>query len=201
MWTLERYVSLVLRFHEEDENFTCRLLARELPRLFHDRSPERQAEILAERPPLAGLPFWDALLTAVAEHLAVLHGRPVPEWADEPEGFLDPPQTRLRDPGCDYEARACAPPAFQRHGALIDPSELDPCGGERHEWIPGCWNWRVPQRPCPWKPDWRPPTVGEVKASEDALAAVYEQDKAERRAQLAVEDPELLAELIRDGLL
>ena len=55
----------------------------------------------------------------------------------------------------------------------------------------------LPQQPCPWNPDWRPPTAGDVKASEDALAAMYEQDKAERRAKLGVEDPEL----VRDGQL
>ena len=155
-----------------------RLRVGELPRLFHGHSPERQAEILAARPRRTGLPSWDALLTAVSEHVAVLHGHPVPEWANETERFLDPPQTATDEPGCDYEARTYAPPAFQPYGALIDPTDLDPRGSERREWVPGTWNWIVPQRPCPWKPDWQPPTAGEIRVAETALAAVYEQASA-----------------------
>ncbi len=69
VWTLERYVSLVLRSYQEDENFTYRLRTRELPQLFHGCSSERQPEILAERPRLTGLPFWDAMLCPATARL------------------------------------------------------------------------------------------------------------------------------------
>lgn len=61
-----------------------------LPRPFHAASAATQRRLLQERVPLT-LTKWDALLAAMVEHLALIHGHPVPEWADEPERFLDIP--------------------------------------------------------------------------------------------------------------
>lgn len=200
VWDLNRYVRLVRRFAEENECFAHQLRDRELLQLFHTDPRERQAEILAKRPDLIGDPFWDAKLTATAEHTAVLHGHPLPAWLDEPERFLDPPETRM-DRLNDYLARRFCPPAWQRHGALTDPRELNPRGGERHEWIPGDWPWITPQEPCPWKPDWKPAAAAEVAALDATLRELCERRLAADRERLTVEDSEYLAELVRDGLL
>ena len=70
---------------EED---VARWIVCQLPRSFHARSAEEQHEALRERVPLSGTK-WDALLAAVVEHVAWLHGHERPAWVDERERFLD----------------------------------------------------------------------------------------------------------------
>lgn len=112
-----------------------RMVVRGLPRGFHARSAGEQREALAERVPLTGTK-WDALVAAVVEHMARLHGHQVPAWVDEPERFLD--RTWILSPirPIRMNALVFAPGAFLRHGAIPDPRDLDRRGGERHEWVP-----------------------------------------------------------------
>ena len=84
----------------------------------------------------SGEALWDALMAAVVEHLATLHGHEVPEWVNERERFLDVPWIVSRLPLIRQESLAFAPAAFIRHGALPDPRDLDARGGERHAWAP-----------------------------------------------------------------
>ena len=107
----------------------------QLPRHFHNASRELQAAALQEVPPLTGT-RWDALLAAVVEHLAWLHGHPIPEWVNEPERFLDMPWVVSTNRVIAADSVLYAPGAFIRHGALPDPLDLDPRGGERFAWIP-----------------------------------------------------------------
>lgn len=65
-----------------DRDTRYRVLMHDLPRGFHQLEPADQLEGLAEPAPLTGTP-WDALLAAVVEHLAWLHGHPVPAWVDD----------------------------------------------------------------------------------------------------------------------
>ncbi len=74
---------------------------------------------------------WDALLAAMVEHLARLHGHEQPAWVDEPERFLDSPWVLSPVPVIRMEALMFAPAAFLRHGAIPDPRDLDDRGGER----------------------------------------------------------------------
>ena len=110
-----------------------------LPRDFYALSFERRRAALKERIPLTGT-RWDALLAAVVEHLAWLHGLDRPAWVDEPERFLDPPWVLSSLPPIRENALLYAPPAFRRHGALPDPRDLDRRGGEWFEWVPGNWS-------------------------------------------------------------
>ena len=64
-----------------------RMIVHDLPRQFHARSADEQREALAEPVPLTRTK-WDALLAAMVEHIARLHGHPAPAWAQEPERFL-----------------------------------------------------------------------------------------------------------------
>ena len=107
----------------------------QLPRRFHKLPRSEQAAALREPPPLTGT-RWDALLAAVVEHIARLHGHAVPEWVDEPRRFLERPWVISRNPVIAADSLLYAPGAFIRHGALPDPSDLDARGGETHEWIP-----------------------------------------------------------------
>lgn len=107
------------------------MLVRDLPRRFHATRGPLQGLSLCEAPKLTGT-HWDALLAAVAEHLAILHDLPIPAWVDEPERFLRIPWMPLhRLPALYAAAFIDSPGAFVRHGTLVDPSELDSRGGER----------------------------------------------------------------------
>ncbi|MCY4593852.1 MAG: hypothetical protein OXC19_03520 [Bryobacterales bacterium] len=120
----------------EDDEERYRVLIRQLPREFHSLSQAEQAEALAERPELAGKQPWDAFLAAVVEHIARLHGHPVPAWVDEPERFLDLPWLAATTRLMGIESVLFAPGAFIRHSVLPDPRDLDARGGEKHEWVP-----------------------------------------------------------------
>ena len=122
--------------NEDDDDLRYRVLIHQLPREFHSLSHAEQAEALAGRPELTGVQPWDAFLAAVVEHIAWLHGHPVPAWVDEPERFLDRPWLAARTRRDSFEFVLFAPGAFIRHGALPDPRDLDARGGEKHEWVP-----------------------------------------------------------------
>ena len=132
---IANYPTVIQDEEARQDSIALRLVIRDIPRRFHQLTYALQHKALADRPDLTLTP-WDALLAAVTEHIAMLHDHPVPAWCDEPERFLVPPQfflpvatTRLR-----IQALLDAPGAFIRHGALIDPRELDRRGGERFAW-------------------------------------------------------------------
>ena len=106
-----------------------------LPRGFHARSAAEQREALQERVPLTGTK-WDALLAAMVEHVARLHGHEAPPWVDEPERFLDSTWVLSPLPTARMNSLMFAPAAFLRHGAIPDPRDLDRRGGERYDWTP-----------------------------------------------------------------
>ena len=112
-----------------------RAIIHDLPRRFHALPPEDQKRVLSEAPPLTNT-RWDALLAATAEHVAGLHGHPLPAWVDEPARFLDPPWVLSEVRRIRIDSILYAPAAFIRHGALPDPKDLDARGGEKHEWLP-----------------------------------------------------------------
>ena len=55
---------------------------------------------------------------------------------DEPERFLDATWVLDKNASIRLNALAFGPPAFVRHGTVIDPRGLDARGGERREWVP-----------------------------------------------------------------
>ncbi len=112
-----------------------RAIVREVPRLFHALSRDEQHAVLMVAPSLTGT-HWDALLAATVEHLATLHGHPIPIWVSKPERFLAIPWIVCMLPEVRNDCLAYAPAAFIRHGALPDPLDLDERGGERHDWVP-----------------------------------------------------------------
>ena len=119
-----------------DDSHRFRMLMHDLPRRFHEADRAEQARALREAAPLTGT-RWDALLAAVTEHIARLHGHAPPDWVEEPERFLAIPWVISDNPVVAADSVLYCPGAFIRHGALPDPAELDARGGERHGWIPG----------------------------------------------------------------
>ena len=106
-----------------------------LPRDFNVLNAAQQRAALAERVPLTHT-RWDALLAAMVEHVAWLHGHERPAWVDEPERFLDSTWVLSPIPIIRMHSLMYAPAAFLRHGAIPDPRDLDSRGGERYEWTP-----------------------------------------------------------------
>ena len=136
-WSLEfflpGYVEGIREGWSEDD--VGRAIVHDLPRRFHALSPERQREELARRVPLTHT-RWDALIAAMVEHVAWLHGHPAPEWVDEPERFLEITWVMAHTRQARLESVWYSPPAFIRHGAIPDPRDLDHRGGERRAWLP-----------------------------------------------------------------
>ena len=112
-----------------------RMIVCGLPRSFHALSAADQRAALAERVPLTHTK-WDALLAAMVEHVASLHGHERPAWVDEPERFLDSTWVVSPLPSIRMHSLMFSPAAFLRHGAIPDPRDLDRRGGERYEWTP-----------------------------------------------------------------
>lgn len=108
------------------------MLISDLPRRFHAASQDVQARSLAEPPRLTGTK-WDALLAAVAEHIAITHGHPVPDWCDDPERSLRVYWMPLPVFGSGFPGMAYrdTPGAFLRHGVIIGGRELGEREGER----------------------------------------------------------------------
>jgi len=58
---------------------------------FYLSSPRERQLMIGEEPGLTGVPFQDAYVGAVGEHLARRWGLGIPAWADDPRRFLDEP--------------------------------------------------------------------------------------------------------------
>lgn len=65
---------------------------------------------------------FDAYIAALAEHYLVEERLPRPGWLNEPARYLDEPWIVDRFADADIESRT--PPAFRRHGVLLDAAEL-----------------------------------------------------------------------------
>ena len=125
-----QYADTIDNAWNDDERY--RMLITDLPRRFHASTRELQARSLEEAPRLTGT-RWDALLAAVAEHIAITHGHPVPDWCDDPERslkiyWMPLPVFGKRFPGRHYRD---TPGAFLRHGVIIGGRELGPREGHR----------------------------------------------------------------------
>ena len=128
-FTFQEYSDFINEARDDHERY--RMLMHNLPRFFHGATREFQAQALLQRPSLSGQRRWDALLAALAEHLAMIHDQPIPEWCHEKERFLDIPWVVFnRYKGMRTLALTRCPAAFLRHGALPDPEDLDARGGE-----------------------------------------------------------------------
>ncbi len=132
-FSLEGYTTGIRSGWSEDE--IARAVLHDLPRRFHQLGVAEQRSVLATAPKLTGT-RWDALLAAVAEHIAWLHDHPPPEWVDEPERFLDETWVLAKTRQIRLESLMYAPPAFLRHGAIPDPRDLDGRAGDNHDWVP-----------------------------------------------------------------
>ncbi|MGH3246592.1 MAG: hypothetical protein ACRDOI_10340 [Trebonia sp.] len=82
-----------------------------------------QPVLLRDKPPSTGDLRWDALLAALAEHLAAKHDLAPPAWADL--RILQRPwfPAELRVQRADALVRA--PAAFRKHGVYLSAADLE----------------------------------------------------------------------------
>jgi hypothetical protein len=85
---------------------------------------DSRATALAETPDPVGDPRHDALLGALAEHLAAVHDLERPSWSIEPSRFLDRFWFVSEVRGFRAVALAQAPAAFRRRGIFIPERSL-----------------------------------------------------------------------------
>lgn len=127
---LTEYVDGIRSGWTDDE--VHRFLLHGIPRYFHNADDTARRTMLRVKPDITNTK-WDALVAAVVEHVAGLHGHEPPKWVDEPERFNSPPVNFASLFASN--AITCCPAAFLRHGALADPAELDARGGEHVRWV------------------------------------------------------------------
>ena len=129
-WRVAQYADTIDNAWSDSERY--RMLISDLPRRFHHSSRDRQEYALAEAPRLTGT-NWDSLLAAAAEHIAITHDHPVPDWCDDPQRSLKIYWMPLRAPGKRFPGKAYrdTPGAFLRHGVIIGGRELGWREGDR----------------------------------------------------------------------
>jgi hypothetical protein len=84
---------------------------------------DAQLSLLMDEPPSTGDERWDALLAALAEHLAAKHDLAPPDWAEL--RVLSRPwfPAQLRVQRAD--ALVHAPAAFRKHGVYLSAADLE----------------------------------------------------------------------------
>lgn len=81
--------------------------------------------LLRKRPRPTGSQEWDALLGALAEHLAFHDEAPIPRWVEGPDRFLDRFWFPTNTPAARADAVVHAPASFRRRGVFIERRSLE----------------------------------------------------------------------------
>lgn len=92
---------------------------------FWDTPPDHRRALLVDRPDATGDARWDALLGAMAEHLAFHEAVDPPEWCMEPDRFLEGAWYWVDLPSVRRRARVGAPTAFRRRNVWVDRVDLE----------------------------------------------------------------------------
>jgi hypothetical protein len=82
-----------------------------------------QPSLLRDEPPTAGDERWDALLAALAEHLAAQHDLAAPEWTEI--RVLQRPWFPAELEIQRADALVWAPAAFRKHGVYLSVRDLE----------------------------------------------------------------------------
>lgn len=99
-------------------------LVREFLEEFRHAAPESQAALLTEEPATVNA-RWDALLAALAEHLAFHHDLGCPTWVEGRNRFLHQAWFFTTLPAGRAAAMETSPASFRRRGVFLDRSDLE----------------------------------------------------------------------------
>ena len=102
-----------------------RRLVLEFVSRFAATEPARRVALLLDEPAPVGDARWDALLGALAEHLAFHDAVDPPQWCTGPNRFLDRPWYWIDLPSVRRRAKLGAPTAFRRRNVWVDRSDLE----------------------------------------------------------------------------
>jgi hypothetical protein len=92
---------------------------------YAEADPARRTALILACPREVGDPRWDALLGALAEHLAFHDAVDPPDWCTQPDRFLDRPWYWIDLPSVRRRALTGAPTAFRRRNVWIDRTDLE----------------------------------------------------------------------------
>ena len=84
---------------------------------------DRRAQLVRDEPASTGDEQWDALLAAIAEHLAAQLDLAPPEWSRS--RVLRTPWFPSSLPSKRMEALVWAPAAFRKHGVYLSARDLE----------------------------------------------------------------------------
>ncbi|MBA3621978.1 MAG: hypothetical protein H0W51_06610 [Euzebyales bacterium] len=101
-----------------------RLVREFLEEFKHEAAQSRQA-LLMESPPLTADARWDALLGAIAEHLAFHDTLRCPRWALDERRFLTTAWFLSDLPSVRAAAMETSPASFRRRAIFLERSDLD----------------------------------------------------------------------------
>lgn len=126
----ERYqpmtlVALGRRLTQTDSESERRRLVLELVEEFRWEPHDERAGLLEERPAPTGDPRYDALLAALAEHLAYHDDLAVPDWVYDDDRFLEQWWFPVDLPAVRAEALVHSPGAFRIRGIFIGSGALE----------------------------------------------------------------------------
>lgn len=102
-----------------------RRLVLEFIQRFWDAPPDERCALLVDPPASAADRHWDALVSALAEHLAFHEATDPPAWCTEPDRFLDHPWYWVDLPSVRRRALTGAPTAFRRRNVWLDRVDLE----------------------------------------------------------------------------
>lgn len=91
---------------------------------FGFEDPTHRQRLLSRRPRATGSRNWDALLAALAEHLAFHDDAEIPPWVEDPERFLDTFWFPTNTPMARADALVYAPASFLRRGVMVERRSL-----------------------------------------------------------------------------
>jgi hypothetical protein len=89
-----------------------------------DESGPAALSLVSTEPPLTGSARFDALLAAIAEHIAARHGVAGPLWSVTLERFLAVPWWVSQLPSARMHALVWTPAAFRRRGVFLNRADL-----------------------------------------------------------------------------
>jgi hypothetical protein len=115
---------LAARLAASSEDRRWLLLAEFLTEFGFEDKATRQ-DLLADTPRPTGSKQWDALLGALAEHLAFHDAAEIPSWVDEPVRFLDAFWFPTNTPAARGDALVHAPASFLRRGVMVERRSLE----------------------------------------------------------------------------
>lgn len=102
-----------------------RRLVLEFVGRFADTAPDGRRGLIVERPAPTGDRRWDALLAALAEHLAFHDAVDAPSWCTDPDRFLDAAWYWVDLPSVRSWTVTATPTSFRRRNVWVDRADLD----------------------------------------------------------------------------